>query len=107
MAMLVDNEKMKSAYTELTTAATNFHNTGVAFISDLTTALSTFEGDTKDALMEKKIGTSGAKTEGTLAHFVEDQISDLITGLAKLLEGNRDTIEKSDAKLAGAIRGEG
>ncbi len=107
MAMLVDNEKMSTAYTDIKTAATNFSNAGKALISDLTTTLSTFEGDTKDALMEKKIGASGSQTEGTLAYFVEKQIFDLITGLAELLEGNRDTIDKSDLQLADAIRGEG
>ena len=55
--------------------------------------------------MEAKIGTSGTDKEGTLAYFVEKQIPDLLDGLSKLLEGNRDTIEKSDQQLAEAIRG--
>ncbi len=105
MAMLVDNEKMESAVSSIQTASTNFKSKATAFIADLTAALSTFEGETKDALIQSKIGTSGSETEGTLAYFVEKQIPDLLNGLAKLLEGNRNTIEKSDQQLAEAIRG--
>lgn len=105
MAMLVDNEKMASAVTSIETASGDFKSKATAFIADLTSALSTFEGETKDALMEAKIGTSGTDKEGTLAYFVEKQIPDLLDGLSKLLEGNRDTIEKSDQQLAEAIRG--
>lgn len=107
MAMLVDNQKMDATYQEIEKIAAEFKNRGSVFINELTSTLSTFEGETKDALMDKKIGASGAKREGTLAYFVEDQIYELIMGLAKLLEGNRDTIEKSDQQLAQAIRGEG
>ncbi len=104
MAMFVDNEKMTTAHGEIEQASEDFSNKGTAFIADLTTALSTFEGETKDALMEKKIGSTGSEVEGTLAYFVEKQIPELITGLAKLLDGNRTTIDESDMKLAKAIR---
>ncbi|MEE0266066.1 MAG: hypothetical protein UD936_10620 [Acutalibacteraceae bacterium] len=107
MAMLVDNQKMGTAYTDIQNVAKKFQDAGTTLITGLDSALLTFEGETKDALMEKKIGASGAKTEGTLANFVENQIYDLIMGLAKLLEGNREAIEKSDNQLAAAIRGEG
>lgn len=105
MAMLVDNEKMATAVSAIKDASTDFNTKATAFIADLTSALSTFEGETKDALMEAKIGTSGSETEGTLAYFVEKQIPDLLKGLSDLLEGNRDTIERSDQQLAEAIRG--
>lgn len=105
MAMLVDNQKMADAVTSINTASSDFKSKATAFIGDLTNALSTFEGETKDALMQSKIGASGSETEGTLAYFVEKQIPDLLDGLSKLLEGNRDTIEKSDQQLAEAIRG--
>lgn len=104
MAMLVDNEKMTTAHGEIEQASEDFKNKGTAFIADLIAALSTFEGETKDALMEKKIGSTNSEVEGTLAYFVEKQIPDLITGLAKLLDGNRTTIDESDMKLAEAIR---
>jgi hypothetical protein len=87
--------------------ANDFKTAGDDFITRLTSALSTFEGATKDALMEKKIGAVGSETEGTLAYFVSTQIPDLIKGLASLLEGNRSTIEDSDQKLAEAISGNG
>ena len=57
--------------------------------------------------MEKKIGSSGSETEGTLAYFVEKQIPSLLDGLKQLLEGNRTTIDDSDKKLAEAISGGG
>lgn len=107
MAMLVDNEKMITAHTEIQNASKDFKNKGTAFIADLTTALSTFEGETKDALMASKIGSTGSQVEGTLAYFVETQIPQLIDGLAQLLDGNRSTIDESDMKLAEAIRGGG
>lgn len=105
MAMLVDNQKMDTAVTAISDASTDFNTKASAFIADLTAALSTFEGETKDALMEAKIGTSGSDKEGTLAYFVEKQIPDLLKGLSDLLKGNKDTIEESDQKLAEAIRG--
>lgn len=106
MAMLVDNEKMVTAHSAIDAASKDFKNKATAFIADLTSALSTFEGETKDVLMEEKIGAAGSEKEGTLSYFVEKQIPDLLDGLAKLLEGNRDTIDKSDQQLADAIKGE-
>lgn len=108
MAMYVDNEQMTTAHSTIKDLATkDFKNAGTEFIGELTKALSTFEGETKDALMESKIGAAGSEVEGTLAYFVETQIPNLVEGLAKLLEGNRDTIDKSDQKLADAIRSAG
>jgi len=107
MAMLVDNEKMTTAHSSINDTADDFATAGTELIGQLKTALGTFEGDTKDALWEAKIGESGSETEGTLAYFVEKQIPELIRGLAKLLEGNRTTIDESDKKLADAIRNGG
>lgn len=105
MSMLVDNEKMVSAYTAIDNLSKDFKTKAGEFITELTNALATFEGETKDVLMEKKIGTSGSETEGTLAYFVETQIPGLLDGLAQLLEGNRDTVEKGDKQFAEALRG--
>lgn len=107
MAMVVDNAALEKATEAISKASDDFEKKGSAFIGILTSALSTFEGEAKDALMEKKIGTSGSKTEGTLAYFLEKQVPDLLKGLSDLLEGNRDTVVKSDQKLADAIRGNG
>ncbi len=105
MAMLVDNNKLTTAKADIERISTSFATAGSSFITSLTSALSTFEGETKDALMTYKIGASGSETEGTLAYFVEKQIPDLINGLAQLLEGNRSTIDDSDRQLAEAISG--
>jgi len=107
MAMLVDNQKMTDAHTNINQAAEDFAKAGTELIGQLKSVLSTFEGDTKDALWEAKIGESGSEAQGTLACFVEKQIPDLVKGLAKLLEGNRSTIDDSDKKLAEAIRSGG
>ncbi|MDE6784196.1 MAG: hypothetical protein K2N49_05430 [Ruminococcus sp.] len=116
MAMTADNQAITNARDAICTAgegtgysglAKEFKDAGETFITELTTALSTFEGATKDALIEKKIGAVGSETEGTLAYFVSTQIPDLIKGLSSLLEGNRSTIEESDRKLAEAISGNG
>lgn len=105
MAMMVDNQKLVEAHEAIMNASKDFASKGATFIADLNQALSTFEGETKDVLVETKIGTSGTEAEGTLAFFVEKQIPQLIEGLGKLLEGNRDTIDKSDHELAEALRG--
>lgn len=105
MAMLVENEALTKAKEAIETSRDNFKKKGTEFIGTLTNTLSTFSGETKDALMKNKIGTSGSETEGTLAYFVEVQIPNLIDGLAQLLEGNRTTIDESDRKLAEAISG--
>lgn len=107
MAMLIDNQKMETARDAIEDAKGDFETKASAFIAALTSALSTFEGETKDVLMEKKIGSSGSETEGTLAYFVEKQIPSLLDGLMQLLEGNRTTIDDSDRKLAEAISGGG
>ncbi len=119
MAMTADNQAITNARDAICSVskdgstagysglAKSFQDAGNEFITNLTTALNTFEGATKDALMEKKIGAVGSEVEGTLAYFVSTQIPDLIKGLASLLEGNRSTIEESDQKLADAISGNG
>lgn len=107
MAMLVDNSALTKANTDILEASKTFKEKASTFIATLTTTLGTFEGDTKDALMENKIGKSGSETEGTLAYFLEKQIPDLLEGLAKLIEANRTTIDESDKKLADAIKGNG
>jgi len=105
MAMLTDYKKMDSTKTAINTSAEKFKTMGSGFISSLTSALSTFEGATKDSLMTAKIGQSGSEVEGTLAYFVEKQIPNLLEGLAKLLDGNLTTIVETDQKLADAIEG--
>lgn len=107
MAMLIDNQKMMEAKSDIDKAAVDFASMGSSFIKSLTSALSTFEGETKDILMKNQIGSSGSETDGTLAYFVEKQIPDLVKGLSQLLEGNRTTIDESDHKLAEAISGGG
>ena len=107
MAMLVDNAALEKAKGEIEKISGKFKSSGTSFIGNLTTTLGSFSGETKDALMQYKIGTSGTDKDGTLAFFLEKQIPDLIDGLAKLLEGNRTTIDESDRKLAEAISGKG
>lgn len=107
MAMLVDNQKIEQAKGAITRSYENSYKKGTEFIEALTNVLSTFQGETKDVLMEKKIGSSGSETEGTLAYFVEKQIPNLLDGLLQLLEANRKTIDESDLKLAEAISGNG
>lgn len=54
-----------------------------------------------------KIGTSDTKDEKALAYFVESQVPQLLTNLAKLLEANRETLQKGDKMLADQISGNG
>lgn len=105
MAMLVDNAAMEKAKKDIDEYEKSLRTAGTTFISDLKTAISTFQGATKDVLEKDKIGT--VAKEGTLANFVEKQIPDLIHGLGELLEGNRTTIANSDQQLANAISGNG
>ena len=105
MAMLTDYQKMTSSQEAIMKSSQDFKTMGSQFISSLTSALSTFEGATKDALINTKIGQSGSEQEGTLAYFVESQIPSLLEGLGKLLQGNIDTIVETDEKLAETING--
>lgn len=107
MAMVVDNKKMDAAKRQIDDIEQKMKTAATEFIGELTYALSTFEGETKDALMLYKIGAAGTQTEGTLAYFVETQVPSLVNGLGTLLEGNRSTIEECDKKLAEAIAGNG
>lgn len=108
MAMVVENAALEKARDEINEIAGKLRTKGTEFIGTLTnTTLKSFSGETKDALMQYKIGASGTQTEGTLACFVEKQIPELVEGLAKLLEGNRTTIDESDHKLAEAISSNG
>jgi len=101
--MLVDNNALEEAKKSIDAVVKKLQPEGTSLIKELTEALKDFEGETKDALMEK-IGTSGTKTEGTLAFFVEEQLPGLLTALGELLDGNRETIVECDKKLADAIR---
>lgn len=107
MAMLVENAALEKARDDINEIAGKLRTKGTEFIGTLTTTLGTFSGETKDALMQYKIGAAGTETEGTLACFVEKQMPELVEGLAKLLEGNRTTIDESDHKLAEAISSNG
>jgi len=107
MAMVVDNQKIVAAKDAIEKDAENFGKMAAAFLGELESALSTFEGETKDALMESKIGPISGEKEQTLAHFLVVQVPKVIENLAALLEGNRQTIEDSDKKLAEAISGGG
>lgn len=107
MAMLVENAALEKAKEDIEKAATDFKTKGTTFLGTLDSTLKSFSGETKDALMQYKIGSSGSEVEGTLAYFLEKQIPDLLNGLAQLLEGNRTTIDESDRKLAEAISGNG
>lgn len=105
MAMFVENAALENAKKDIETAASKFKTMGTEFLGTLNTTLSTFSGETKDVLMQNKIGASGSEVDGTLANFLENQIPALLNGLASLLEGNRTTIDDSDRKLAEAISG--
>ena len=107
MAMLVDNQAMLNAKDAIDAAAKDFGTKARNFIATLTNSLSTFSGETKDILVNSKIGASGSEVEGTLAYFLEKQCPDLVTGLGSLLEGNRSTVDQSDHQLADAISGKG
>ena len=73
MAMLIDNQKMEAARDAIGDAKTDFETKASAFIADLTSALSTVEGETKDVLMEKKIGSSGSETDAISASFASSR----------------------------------
>ena len=106
-AMLVDNAALETAKKNIDDLAGKFAAAGEGFIGTLTATLSTFSGETKDMLMQHKIGATGSDVDGTLAKFVEKQIPDLIRSLSNLLEENRKTIDDSDRKLAEAISSNG
>ncbi len=105
MAMYVENAALEKAKNEIDAVSNNFKTKGTEFITTLTNTLSTFSGETKDILMQQKIGNSGSEVEESLAYFVETGIPNLISGLSQIIEANRQTIDESDHQLAEAISG--
>lgn len=102
--ILFVNQTMLNAKSNFEQDAKDLKSAGETLVQSLTTALSTFEGATKDAVMQK-IGVTGSADEKTLAFFAENQVPQMLTNLATLLEANRSTLEQGDKMLADQISG--
>ena len=104
IGILFVNQTMLEAKQKFDQDATELKNAGTTLIQSLGTALANFDGATKEAVMEK-IGAIGTNNDKTLAFFVEQQVPQMLTNLATLLEANRDTLERGDKMLADQISG--
>lgn len=77
--------------------AKEYKDAGDAFVEALTTAISTMEGETKDAL--NNFFTTDVKS------FVTEDLPNAINSMSVLLEANRDNFEKVDKQIAESIAG--
>lgn len=102
--ILFVNKTMLDAKANFEKDAQDLKNAGTALVTSLGTTLANFDGATKEAVMEK-IGASGTASDKTLAFFVEQQVPQMLTNLATLLEANRSTLEQGDKMLADQISG--
>lgn len=102
MSMVFDNGIMVQAVEDFNSRANDLKAAGQALLDALKGDLSTFEGNTKDALMEL-IG-DGSK-EGTLSYFVLTQVPKVLENAATLLDANRTQIQDGDSKLAEQLKG--
>lgn len=75
--------------------ALKYQEAGTAFVEALTTAISTMEGATKDAL--EKFFTDKVKP------FVAESVPNAVKSTAMLLEANRANFESVDKQIADSI----
>ena len=90
------NSALTSSVEKINGIAGKYAQAGANFETAFKNAISTMEGDTKDALMEL--------FDKKYKEFVNTQISDMITGLATLLNSNRENFEQVDEQIAQSIR---
>ena len=74
MSILIDKKIIDQACKDIESASGDFEKLSSGFIASLTSALSTFEGETKDVLIENKIGNPDGEKQDTLVYFLEKQI---------------------------------
>ena len=86
------NSALASSVEKINGIAGKYAQAGANFETAFKNAISTMEGDTKDALVEI--------FDKKYKEFVNTQISDMITGLATLLNSNRENFEQVDEQIA-------
>ena len=97
MSMVFDNGIMTQAVTDFNNRAADLKKAGQALIDALNKDLATFEGKSKEALLEL-IGNESK--EGSLAFFVLTQVPKVLENAATLLDANRTQIQDGDSQLA-------
>jgi len=89
------NAGVEAAVQAIEASSTQFKSAGENFISDLNSAISEMEGETKDAL--KKF------IDGDVNDFVAEGLPDALTGMANLLEQNRTQFVETDFSISESI----
>lgn len=89
-------------YPEMRAAASNIRGQGQSFKSaaqkfesDFTSAISNWEGDSREKLQ--------SFINGAVMEYIGTTIPNLMESLASLLEANADQMEKADAEIAANI----
>jgi len=91
------DQSVATAVSEIATISGSFKTDGEAFVSALTSAIASMEGETKDAL--QNFFTTA------VSDFFTDSLPTAIQGMSDLLEGNRSNFEKVDRDIAANISG--
>jgi uncharacterized protein YukE len=91
------NANVEAAVEAINTLSKEYSTAGTDFISDLNNAIAEMEGEAKDAFK--------SFIDKDVNEFVATQLPEAITGMASLLEANRQNFLDVDQKLATSISG--
>ena len=87
--------EMRKAATEVRNIGTSFKNAASTFQSDFAGAVSAWEGESKDKMMNF--------ISNPVNEYLGTTIPELLEALAQLLDFNADQMEKADQQIAEAI----
>lgn len=87
--------EMRQAVTDIQGIAARYKTAATTLESDFTTAISEWEGESKDA-MQKFIS-------GPVMGYIRDTVPQLLDALAELLAANADQMESADHQIAESI----
>ena len=87
--------EMEAAANKINTASDNYLQAANTLISALQAASATWEGDSKTKFMDL--------VENSIKPYICDQVPQMVTGLATLLNNNTTTMQNVDAEIAKKI----
>lgn len=90
-----DYEKMTQACAKIRELGTSYQQAGQKMVDDFATAISSWEGDSKDKM--------STLMNGAVKDYVTKSIPDALEALAQLLEQNASNMQNADNGIADQI----
>lgn len=84
--------EMRKAVEDIAQLAEDYRKAANTFESDFNSAVSNWEGDSKDKLQQF--------IQGPVMEYMRDTVGSLVDGLSELLSQNADIMEKADQQIA-------